>query len=141
MRKISKNNFKTGFTLIEVVIVLAIGALIILVVLNAVGSARRNQRDSTRRTEASQVASALEQFAANNNARYPANGDFNNFLTDYEPELENKGWADVAACPADVAQDDFQLVYEPVTTGGGNILSYNLEVCLESGGQVNIQED
>ena len=54
-----------GFTLIEVVLVLAIGALIILLALLAFGGASRARRDTARTDAAGVFASALEQYASN----------------------------------------------------------------------------
>jgi len=60
-----------GFTLIEIVIVLAIAAAIMLMVFLAVTGARRSQRDTQRRGDASRMAATLEQYAANNGGNYP----------------------------------------------------------------------
>ncbi|MFI5240536.1 MAG: type II secretion system protein [Candidatus Saccharimonadia bacterium] len=71
MTEITLNKQRSGFTLIELVIVLAIAALIILVVLEAVGAAQRSQRDSARKNEAGRFVSLLEQYASNNGGNYP----------------------------------------------------------------------
>lgn len=118
-----------AFTLIEVVIVLAIGALIILVVLQAVTSAQRNQRNSARRSEASRISSALESYAANNNGTYPADTDFGTFLNNYEPDLAAKGWVRQGAVNTTCGTQDstsYQLLYTRVNTR-----DYQLKVCLE----------
>jgi len=65
-------NKQTGFTLIEVVLVLAIGALIILMALLAFNGASRSRRDTARTDAAGQLAAALEQSAANSGGSYPA---------------------------------------------------------------------
>lgn len=62
---------KKGFTLVELVIVLAIGALIIAAVLVAVGGAQKSRRDSQRRNDTASLISALESYASNNNGSYP----------------------------------------------------------------------
>lgn len=134
MKKNITNKTRFGFTLIEVVIVLAIGALIILVVLNAVNSARRNQRDSTRRTEASQIAAALESYAANNDQQYP--NDLT-ALSSYESELITKYNTGAAAgdC-ATTEAGDYDIVYNRLTP-----YSYELSVCLENeANPVSIQD-
>ena len=64
-------NKEQGFTLIEVVIVLAIAAGLILVVLLAVGGAQRSSRDTQRQTNVGNLASAIENYASNNNNVYP----------------------------------------------------------------------
>jgi prepilin-type N-terminal cleavage/methylation domain-containing protein len=64
-------NKEQGFTLIEVVIVLAIAAGLILVVLLAVGGAQRSNRDTQRKSMVGNLASALENFASNTGGAYP----------------------------------------------------------------------
>jgi prepilin-type N-terminal cleavage/methylation domain-containing protein len=59
-----------GFTLIELVIVLAIAALIIAGVLIAVGGAQRTQRDQSRKNISGRVSSAIANYASNNNGVY-----------------------------------------------------------------------
>ena len=65
----SLRNNEKGFTLIEIVIVLAIAAGIILVVLLAVGNAQRGNRDTKRVAAVAASASFIEQCAANNNGK------------------------------------------------------------------------
>ncbi len=62
---------KEGFTLIEIVLVLAIAGLILVVVFLAVGGANRANRDTTRTNEAGQIAAVIESYARNNNGTYP----------------------------------------------------------------------
>lgn len=66
-----KRSPKKGFTLIEIVIVLAIAALIMVIVFLAVAGAQRSQRDTTARNNAARVLAAAEQYAANNSGKYP----------------------------------------------------------------------
>lgn len=68
----SLRNKEQGFTLIEIVIVMAIAAGLILVVLLAVGGAQRSKRDTQRRNDGTAFAAALESYAANNQGNYPA---------------------------------------------------------------------
>ncbi len=63
---LKKSNQK-GFTIIEVLIVLAIAALIMLVVFLAVPALRRNQANSARQTDASRVSSAVTECLSNRN--------------------------------------------------------------------------
>lgn len=129
-----------GFTLIEVVIVIAIGALIILVVLQAVSNAQQSQRDSTRRQEASQITSALEQYAANNQGRYPDNASgVNQDVIDggYVSDTVNDKWNGAftggtgsdGAC-SDLGSTEHVGWYRPV---GSPPRDYELRICLEQG--------
>ncbi len=60
-------NSKKGFTIIEVVLVLAIAGLIFLMVFIALPNLQRTQRDTQRRNDVDRVSSALIQYVANNN--------------------------------------------------------------------------
>ena len=62
-----KTNSQKGFTIIEVVITIAIGAAVMALVLNAVAGARRSQRNNARSSDISQLAGGINQYIANNN--------------------------------------------------------------------------
>lgn len=73
---------RKGFTLIEIVIVLAIAALIMVIVFLAIQGAQRARRDTQRRNAAGQMVAQMENFASNNNGDYPANqAAFNTQMT------------------------------------------------------------
>ena len=63
---------KEGFTIIEVLIVLAIAGLIMLVVLLAVPGLQRTQANSAAKSDATHIAAALTNFTANNNGSIPS---------------------------------------------------------------------
>ncbi len=62
---------KKGFTIIEVVIVLVIGAIIMLMVFLVVPQLQRSQRDARRQSDARKYLAAVESFASNHNGTYP----------------------------------------------------------------------
>ena len=62
---------KKGFTIIEVVLVLAIAGLIFLMVFVALPALQRSQRDTQRRDDMARVATAINQYQTNNNGRVP----------------------------------------------------------------------
>ncbi len=64
----AKNNIKSkkGFTIIEVVLVLAIAGLIFLMVFVALPALQRSQRDTARRNDMSRVDTSLIQYQTNN---------------------------------------------------------------------------
>src|SRR6266536_271354 len=62
-----------GFTIIEVVLVLAIAALIFLIVFLAVPALQRNQRDTQRRADAARAIAQLQNYQSNHNGTVPAN--------------------------------------------------------------------
>src|SRR4051812_9194981 len=74
LSKLKKDN--KGFTIIEVMIVLAIAGLIILIVLLAVPALQRNGRNTAIKNDASAVAAALSTFASDNDGKVPAVADF-----------------------------------------------------------------
>lgn len=60
-----------GFTIIEVVLVLAIAALIMLMVFIALPALQRNQRDTARQNDISRLQSALNNYKSRNRGRLP----------------------------------------------------------------------
>lgn len=68
------NDSLSGFTIIEVVLVLAIAGLIFMMVFIALPQLQRAQRDTQRRSDLAKVSSAISQFQANNNGRLPGKG-------------------------------------------------------------------
>lgn len=70
-----------GFTLIEIVLVLAIAGLIMVIVFLAVSGAQRARRDTQRKNDAARYLAAAEQFASNNNGTFPAVSIVATYLT------------------------------------------------------------
>jgi len=66
---ISKSN--NGFTIIEVLIVLAIAGLIMLVVLLAVPGLQRTQANSAAKSDSTHIVAAITNYSANNNGSLP----------------------------------------------------------------------
>lgn len=60
-----------GFTIIEVVLVLAIAGLIFLMVFVALPALQAGQRDTARKNDASTVLSAVNTFASGNRGAFP----------------------------------------------------------------------
>ena len=67
----SKHKHKNGFTIIEVVLVLAIAGLIFLMVFVALPALQKAQRDKQRDNNISQILAAFENYKKHNNGRYP----------------------------------------------------------------------
>lgn len=65
---LKKSNQK-GFSIIEVLIVLAIAGLIMLIVFLAVPALQRNARNSSRQSDASKISAAITQCLSNNNGQ------------------------------------------------------------------------
>lgn len=81
----AQKNKEQGFTIIEVVLVLAIAALIFLMVFIALPALQRSQRDTQRKNDLSRAMTALSNFQANNRNTLPGttSGAWNTFATNY----------------------------------------------------------
>lgn len=96
----SKNN-KKGFTIIEVVLVLAIAGLIFLMVFIALPALQRSQRNTQRGNDISRFLTAANDYQTNNSNKTPfATGKLADFTIKYiddtctkksETEVENCG--------------------------------------------------
>jgi len=62
---------KKGFTLIELLIVMSIIGILAALTLTGFGAARKNARDTTRKSDLNQYKLALEAYASNNKGLYP----------------------------------------------------------------------
>ena len=60
--KPTTNQTRKGFTIIEVVLVLAIAGLIFLMVFIALPTLQRNQRDTQRKNDLSRLKTALDSY-------------------------------------------------------------------------------
>lgn len=123
-----------GFTLIEVVIVMAIGALIILVVVQAIGSARKAQRDSERKQDTARFTALLESYKANVGS-YPATASVEAALNAYDSAMMTKYVIqnNAATCAAQTPGSR-EIRYLLV-----NAQQYTVWQCLEAGGMVQLQ--
>lgn len=113
------NTKEKGFTIIEVMIVLAIAALILVVVLVAIPQLQRNQRNQARQSMTARIVTEINNYAGNNNGNYPTLdkwGDFvDRYLSDnnaYEDPLTGDN---IAADPEDPAVDLIDDEYEAGT--------------------------
>lgn len=70
LQNIKKRN--EGFTIIEVMIVLAIAGLIMLIVFLAVPALQRNSRNTQYKNDAASMLAASSEFTNNNNGTIPA---------------------------------------------------------------------
>lgn len=69
-----RNRKEKGFTIIEVLIVLAIAGLILLVVFLAVPALQRNARNTQRKNDVASLLGGMSEYINNNNGSLPANG-------------------------------------------------------------------
>lgn len=73
---------KKGFTIIEVVLVLAIAGLIFMMVFVALPALQRSQRDTSRKNDVSIVSSAVTSFSSNNRGAFPTKAQLRSYVTD-----------------------------------------------------------
>src|SRR3981081_4692183 len=67
-----------GFTIIEVLIVLAIAGLILLMVFLAVPALQRNARNTQRKNDVHAILGGVSEFASNNNGSLPTTATYAN---------------------------------------------------------------
>lgn len=142
-------NKEKGFTIIEVVLVLAIAGLIFLIVFLALPQLQRSRRDTQRRNDAGRAIAALETYSGNNDGNYPAHSAWSTFVSDYLTSGGTGVWEDpatgayTATSGAGVAPTaEGQIQYGPqricdgqdATTTGANPRSVAVVVFQESGG-------
>ena len=132
MSRLLKN--KKGFTLIELVIVLAIAALILAAVLLAVSGAQKSRRDTQRKSDLGQISAQLEQYGSNNAGSYPATQAA--FNTAFTGSYANANWKD----PLSGAAYDFAGAQAPTNAASAGIVytitgrTYTICINLEQGG-------
>ncbi len=106
-----KNRTQKGFTIIEVLIVLAIAGLILLIVFLAVPSLNRNSRNTQRRSDVSKLLAAVQEGLNNSNGTLPASGQFSTVFSNSAPTMayyttpanitwSNQATATVVAAPS-----------------------------------------
>lgn len=99
-----------GFTIIEVLIVLAIAGLIMLIVFLAVPALQRNARNTSRKSDASSLAAALSEYINNNDGQLPASctGAACAFISNWKPgyyTASNVTYTDNASLPGSALAD------------------------------------
>lgn len=98
----TKNTMK-GFTIIEVVLVLAIAGLIFLMVFIALPALQRNQRDQARKNDVSVVAAAVTSYSGNNRGAFPTVSNLAGYLDDLSDNSMTAAGEPNIAVPADTS--------------------------------------
>lgn len=80
LKKLQQRN--KGFTIVEVMIVLAIGGMIMLIVFLAVPALQRNSRNNQRTSDATRTAAAVNECLSNTNGTVSSCNTFAN-ITNY----------------------------------------------------------
>lgn len=146
-----QKNKEKGFTIIEVVLVLAIAGLIFLMVFIALPALQRGQRDTQRRDDVGRFISQLSSYATNNRGSLPSEADIEDFAASYlkwnsgnTGEFNNPSSGngyEITGGNETPNADGSEIVYtqnatcdgESINPGGGNRQAA-VRVALESGG-------
>jgi prepilin-type N-terminal cleavage/methylation domain-containing protein len=76
---------QSGFTIIEVMIVLAVAGLIMAIVFLAVPALQRNNRNTQRRNDVANFMGAVNEYITNNNGSLPATSNMTAVNTLWKP--------------------------------------------------------
>lgn len=139
-----------GFTIIEVVLVLAIAGLIFLMVFIALPTLQANQRDTQRRDDLSRFKAQLNQYTANNKGKIPAAGCNAAGVQQFTEDYLKDNWNDPKSgarytCATDVPSDPGSYYYatsskcdgEAIVSAGTNSMrSYAVITKLEGSGKL-----
>lgn len=128
LKPLKKNN--KGFTIIEVMIVLAIAGLILLIVFLAVPALQRNSRNTQRKNDVQNLLAAVSTYESNNAGQIPT---AISQLSDYNP-----GYYTTAATTLKtgvqtaLTTDDIQLVTgAECGTGGATVAGSARQVAVQ----------
>jgi prepilin-type N-terminal cleavage/methylation domain-containing protein/prepilin-type processing-associated H-X9-DG protein len=118
-------NMKSAFTLIELLVVIAIIALLVGILLPALGSARQTARDVLCKSNLKQVATATHVYASDHKGKFPPVLSRENFVIDPDNGKVNMIWYDVNRMGQYLPQEDFRnLAWDNIKnpTIGGSVL-------------------
>lgn len=132
LKQIKKKD--TGFTIIEVMIVLAIAGLILLIVFLAVPALQRNSRNTGRTSEASRFASAVANFVSNNGGTVPSTkSDVTSITTDFGTFKYFQGLSVPASFAGKMTAGNIDLVAGAIASGTAVASSGNDAILIDTG--------
>ncbi len=114
---VAKTNQK-GFSIIEVVLVLAIAGLIFLMVFIALPALQRSQRDQARRSDVGVVGSAVSSYASNNRGTLPTTPQLRQYVDNLSQYDKNTELSVVASTTAPTANTIVVHTGVKCATGG-----------------------
>jgi len=126
---------KKGFTLVELLVVIAIIALLSTLSVVALNSARAKARDARRLSDIKQIRTALEMYFDSNMA-YPDPTASTTLGTGTMACLTSTGWTTTAGCtgtifmqkvPTDPIPGTYSYIYNVGGSGATYTIAYNLE--------------
>lgn len=124
---------KKGFTLIELLVVISIIGILAGLTLTGFTAARKNARDTTRKSDLAQYKAALEAYAANSNGQYPTS-TYSGNSNSSSGIFSTAGPIIDEYLPAEIDDPTNTTTYRYVYSGAGDGLSYTLYATLETSG-------
>lgn len=115
---------KSGFTIIEVSLVLAIAGLIFLMIFVALPALQRSSRDTQRREDMMTLISEIKKYQSNNRGALPTdsgNASWANFYAKYlddkfaDPDTDQKYTLTTADCGKNTANEPCAVSYADVS--------------------------
>lgn len=138
------NKKEKGFTIIEVVLVLAIAGLIFMMVFIALPALQRSQRDTQRKNDLSRAMTAVMNYQGANRGSLPS--DWGTFTSNYltttgsdafiDPSGVNKNQADVADATYQFTQKDDVMSGNFSSEDTQNVIYYAVGFTCGSDGEV-----
>ena len=107
-----------GFTIIEVVLVLAIAGLIFLMVFTALPALQRSQRDTARKQDLSTVSTAVTNYLSNNRSVFPTTDSLASYVTNVSSNTTSISVAQIGQSSANPT--DGQIIVTQKTTCGSS---------------------
>ena len=135
-----------GFTIIEVVLVLAIAGLIFLMVFIALPALQSSQRDTARKNDVSAVAAGVTQYTSNNRGAFPTTAQLASYVKNVSDNTTSVLVGTAGANPGVTPVDGVVTVYQKAVCGtqvtigtipltAGTTRQYAVVTKLESGGK------
>ncbi len=94
--KLDRHNRNSGFTIIEVLIVLVIAAFILLIVFLAVPIEERHSRDNERKQDVQKIVAAVDNYVSDNQGQYPTNANQLDLSSDITDPVSGNGLTTLA---------------------------------------------
>lgn len=109
-----------GFTIIEVVLVLAIAGLIFLMVFIALPALQASQRDTARKNDVSIVSAGVTSYTSNNRGTFPSTAQLSNYVKNVSDNTTSVSVAGNAGAQTVTPQDGQVIVVKGTKCGAAN---------------------